>query len=138
MEPTELRKGNCILNKDNEPDIVGGIWYELSDNIDEWDYYIQCGLNHLDYPISDIKPIPLTDEWLKNFGFEKREKYVGHGINDLLYEWSLNGYTFSEDVYGKWFLCGYNWNTERMSYVHQLQNIYFALSGEELSLLITR
>jgi hypothetical protein len=74
------------------------------------------------------KPIPLTEEWLLNFGFEKDER---------------NEYWFwknciSVSVLGYIELLSFNKQSFKtnlkLDYVHQLQNLYFALIGEELTI----
>ncbi len=77
-----------------------------------------------------IEPIPLTDEWLVKFGLDQ-------GGYDF-YFWtketptglfSING--DPESGYG----VRYNNEIEPpLEYVHQLQNLYFALTGEELTI----
>jgi hypothetical protein len=81
-----------------------------------------------------FEPIHLTEEWLLKFGFEKKDVEIGYGINDIMVEYELDGYSFTQDNTGKWYLLHYNWNTEHFKYVHQLQNLYFALTGEELTI----
>ena len=72
------------------------------------------------------KPIPLTDDWLLKFGFKKEDKTPSkeHGqyfsIWILDYKYSFAYAPFRED-------CG-------IKYVHQLENLYFALTGTELEL----
>lgn len=76
--------------------------------------------------ICDIKPIPLTEEWLLKFGFE----------NDTITA-TKKGFDFSIGFYASGFyLCK---SLDEMfgveiKHVHQLQNLYFALTGEELIL----
>ena len=85
--------------------------------------------------IERINPIPLTEEWLVKFGFEKVndnfmtiESYHYENKNCWIYliadgfELELN--TLSE----RNNLC------RTYKYVHQLQNLYFALTGEELTI----
>ena len=79
-------------------------------------------------------PIPLTEEWLIKLGFEKSISTTGPPINEELESYILDGYDFMKDRCGSWFLCGYNWNTTHFQYVHQIQNLYFALTGEELKI----
>lgn len=73
------------------------------------------------------KPIPITEEWLLKFGFV----YDGaSGYNKAyvhLEKIVFIGYVFFiKDV-----VSGPSIDVE---YVHQLQNLYFALTGEELTL----
>ena len=80
-----------------------------------------------------IKPIPLTDEWMFKFGFKKHKSGIGgadmwQGMNG----WSLgdSGWLFRGNSKSGLKLVGY-FNTT-INYVHQLQNLYYALTGEEL------
>lgn len=78
-------------------------------------------------PRSWCKPIPLTEEWLLKFGFEKTEWYFNSyrlviGNNDYAILIDLDGNCEVGDII-----------TCKIEYVHQLQNLYFALKGEELT-----
>ena len=75
-----------------------------------------------------IEPIPLTKEWLLKFGFEKEDEFLELQINDdISIIWV--GY-LSIMIQGT---IGFMYESE-LIYVHQLQNLYFALIGEELVL----
>lgn len=69
----------------------------------------------------DLQPISLTEEWLLKFGFEKVGfQFIKDGIElfpirDLYYR---GNFPIKSDI----------------KYVNQLQNLYFALTGEELKL----
>jgi hypothetical protein len=58
-----------------------------------------------------FEPIPLTEEWLMKFGFDEKEPV-------LISSWKFS--PFCETIITK------------CEHVHQLQNLYFALTGEEL------
>lgn len=81
----------------------------------------------------NIQPIPLTEEWLLKFGFQ-----YDNDDDWYVYE-SKNGISLSHIIGG---LTHYFGNQEclwvdilsEIKYVHQLQNLYFALTGEELQL----
>ena len=79
---------------------------------------------HLDngwVQLSRCEPILLTEEWLVRFGFEKLTK--GGSIYKLK---DFHVQDFSP-------LGIYECNNHiEIKYVHQLQNLYFALTGEEL------
>lgn len=80
----------------------------------------------------EISPIPLTEEWLVRFGFE--EKTYVNGDGDEFNWWSLHGFSLNDGFQ----LTGDNGTSESMlpyklEYVHQLQNLFFALTGEELT-----
>lgn len=90
--------------------------------------------------IEEYVPIPLTEEWLLKFGFEKRRcvpvdgrepfEYIGgfyvESDYDARFDWEDN----------KLFLrdCDDGAVGKQIKYVHQFQNLYFALTGEELTI----
>lgn len=78
-----------------------------------------------------FEPISLTEEWLLKFGFDKVLPR-----NDKMY-YRLNDYFVIED--SRVFLLGDDAFEilklrQEIKYVHQLQNLYFALTGEELTI----
>jgi hypothetical protein len=110
MEAKELRVGNIVRYADSVY-LDGGKVTEVGDIIQyETDYYEQ---------------IPLTEEWLLKFGAEKQ-------CDDLFdFENYKFGYFYFKNnelysVFQSQQLC------EPIKYVHQLQNLYFALTGTEL------
>ena len=78
----------------------------------------------------DFHPIPLTEEWLLKFGFEYHHKIISrrfYNIGNLFAEVGGDGRTAIYGTLAGELMCFVN-------YVHQLQNLYFALTGEELIL----
>lgn len=128
INTTELRIGNLIYTEnDNEEDIV----LDLSEII-QIDIFGngRCNINEdIGKRHSNIEdycyftnyckliPIPLTEEWLFKFGFE------GSDIDNYSIELS-NGNFFILDSLDP--------IARNIFYVHQLQNLYFALTGKEL------
>lgn len=87
-----------------------------------------------------VKPIPLTEEWLLKFGFVIRNKHysLNYGGESMRYAFfDIPRNKFILYFHGKY---GFNCEEGRKNgdyciiYVHQLQNLYFALTGEELKL----
>lgn len=72
-----------------------------------------------------IQPIPLTEEWFLKFGFEK----------SLLVDWYSNG-IIAIKINGDMVVVDLDRSTFSVNCknVHQLQNLYFAITGEELTL----
>ena len=69
-------------------------------------------------------PIPLTDEWLTKLGFKGRhDNAVFQKENIIFSMYETTGANFEEN--------GIHVNVR---YVHQLQNLYFALTEEELKI----
>ena len=113
MKATELRIGNY----------VNYIFKTLS--IDAPEYKIKNGADIQLHQSNNLyKPIPLTEQWLKDFGFIKNfvENDEGRYDDYEFNEFHIHG--LGDDIFI--FL------TRRIKYVHRLQNLYFALTGEEL------
>ena len=71
-----------------------------------------------------FEPIPLTEEWLLKCGFEKDEIIV-------FYRKDETSSTFIIDFN---FVCLLGYSHVKIHSAHQLQNLYFALTGEELQI----
>lgn len=109
MKATELRIGNYVQYQD-KPVKVTGLNACMIDADEIFDPLIEDNFN----------PIPLTEEWLKKFGFEFNQYW--------------NAYHMGRFKLNKgWYLCDVVYDVA-IKYVHQLQNLYFALTGEELTL----
>lgn len=123
MKVSELRIGNWLVCLSGNE-----IQVSVSDFV-----AIECTIERL-HP----KPIPLTEEWLLRFGFINHDgegiefkrhlpngnatdliiEFDGLSQNTLLQRDTESGYVYIENV----------------THIHQLQNLYFALTGEELEI----
>jgi hypothetical protein len=120
MEAKDLRIGNITS--------AGVVNEILQDR-----FYVHDGESSLKSTWFDIKPIPLTEEWLLNLGFKKDSKlnYVfnlefNEGYEKItveLYEGGDNDFYFRGNIL-----------LDELKHVHQLQNLYFILTGEELTI----
>lgn len=107
MEARELRIGNFVY------DAIENIHQITSiDNVD-------LGLLGCSIELRFAKPIPLTEEWLLKFGFE--DDFLGFGIIRIF-----------ESDFGYKIYKGHGCFDVNCFYVHQLQNLYFALTQKEL------
>lgn len=111
MKSTELRIGNIIESRTKHP--VKANWGTL---------------RALENGEKTYFPIPLTEEWLVKLGFKKENYFTyDNGLisislpseDPLLWR---NGRTY----FNSWKIC------DAPKYVHNLQNIYFALTDNEL------
>jgi hypothetical protein len=128
MKAKELRIGNYVNNEQRT---------EIIDGIDQ--YRVQCHLlsdksreTLYEVPLGLIKPIPLTEEWLLKFGFEYIEEVDVFTLGDF----SIRSYL---RINSGWSIYWCDEANLKLSYIlndltnlHQLQNLYFALTGEEL------
>lgn len=74
---------------------------------------------------TDYRPITLTEEWLKKFD------YKPHPMFNLSYQDIGSSTNCPQWVF---VFIGFDGVGTKIYYVHQLQNLYFALTGEELTI----
>jgi len=134
MKAQDLRIGNLVLDDEN---IIVQIRMVLDRSFKDYDVgtdilFSKKGNNEtLFYGI--IKPIPLTVEWLKKFGFIKQSDklyflpmpeikaeihFEKHNYGNVITLQSSVGMFIPQDI----------------NYVHELQNLYHSLIREELTL----
>ncbi|GEM_PF-572951 len=123
MKASELRLGNYVISKSHNGMLttVRGIF------ISE----IRLDANPLaTYKPTDLEPVPLTKEILSKAWFEYED---GDFINGL---WKLKpDYQKGEIIGYGLFVKLLDWtrtNQNSIKYLHQLQNLFFAINGEEL------
>jgi hypothetical protein len=134
MKATELRIGNYVdvINRKGELHFPAGVVLQVGSIS-----MAECGLYQSNKPVfaqisqtieslRNIKPIDLTVEWLERFGYERKpwglvkggllfRDNIKHPCQELTLEVG-NGFRVT------------------VRYVHQLQNLCFALTGEELTI----
>lgn len=119
MQVTELRIGSLLL-LDNEPVKINGII--PFDGI--WVLKVKKGDKYLSSSGQDLEPIPLTEKSLFDFGFKLHKSTPNY--DPLFYKSTV----FLKCWNGRIHL-NKHYDTQ-VKYVHQLQNLYFALTGREL------
>lgn len=99
-----------------------GNWYNQFGNFHQASWTTIKDLSEA--PESQIwcKPIPITPEILDKCGFV---------FNSSLNSYELGKYSFR---YGMIFYDGYRCSELNFKYLHQLQNLYYALTGEQLEI----
>lgn len=119
MNPQELRIGN-LVNR------LGGLTSITVISADHVSTLLSGAVT-----INQIEPIPLTEEWVVKLGFEK--------CNDLdcWYKIIIRNEWTRLNINIKHEMAEINVNRHccvlgAMKYVHQLQNLYFALTDKEL------
>lgn len=127
IQANELRVGNFYYHNAE--------WsYREKESIFEWNDSDWYALGESTIFLSNVFPIPLTSEILKKCGFIRDDNDYDVGHIDYC-EWyekefpiigklitSSNGvYLFDEET-----------DTLRIKHLHQLQNLHFVLTGEEL------
>ena len=124
MESLELRIGNYYMFADYE-----GIVYRQVREIKNNLFGLIGDYDGTNFEI--CRPIPLTEEWLLKFGFHRHHADYS---NDVIYIKNIDSNNgFEWGVYPNELGSGIEIkNRILLRYVHQLQNLYFALIGEEL------
>lgn len=120
----ELRIGNLIYSlgqKHKDGRFLGWVNHEIKVDLDV--------LQNINSENTDFKysPIPLTEEWLFTLGFDKKQHNMGicYTLGDFeVYISKTHGFCIN---YNGVFI-------KSTFYVHSLQNLYFALTGEELTI----
>ena len=109
MKSNEVRVGNFILFSGVQTRVIPA------------DFATQCrGINSSEMP--NFNPIELTEEWLKKAGYKKQNGYRYSNYN--VYGTILKNETGFEFHYYGIII--------RLDFVHQLQNLFFSLYGEDL------
>jgi hypothetical protein len=129
MKPTELRIGNLLQDENSIIMKVVGLcdFKVLRTPPVVLQALLTEELKEIGVTPGDPRPIPLTEGWLLKFGF----------FNDNRNGWRLDdmySLSFSITNDGEFYPC---WQDRVLSkvvtkYVHQVQNLYFALTGDEL------
>lgn len=120
----ELRIGNHILADFGKVDGVKQI--EVFQINESGIVYDEHSNEHCDV---FLQPISLTEDWLLKFGFIKKQGEINENI-----DFSLNGFYIQQHLECNDFIC---LNTDyyiSVKYLHQLQNLFYCLSGKELTL----
>jgi hypothetical protein len=121
MNASELRVGNYVMH---EPTIDD--WEEIRIKVGT---IIQCEISP-----DSFEPILLTEEWLLKFGFEEKHGVFKKYMNEQIIAIGLDGSFGLYNDKSRWRIGSSFSNDYRLKYVHQLQNLYFALTGEELTI----
>jgi hypothetical protein len=123
MNAKELRIGNLIYVDGNLRHVCGTSYKNIQHN-----YHPQNSVYSENYE-NECNPIPITEEWLSKFEI--------YNLNTLNFKMGDLFYDLENKELG---ICGIESCTSEMifyakcEYVHQLQNLYFALTEQELTI----
>lgn len=124
IQANELRVGNCLLNAKGQIGKVKEII--IGDAGHDYKHFVRFSDLVYGGYLENLQPIPLTPEILEKCGFNNLN-FPGDSYFSLIKRPKENYY----DV----LLVPDDANLGvRLLYLHQLQNLYFALTGEELIL----
>lgn len=118
IQASELRIGNYVL-WNNE---IGNV-----NQILEKDICFKCGEDCL---IDEIEPIPLTEEILLKCGFGKEKNVMPiYTLGAISIYWISDMHENGRLYFNSWCI-----HKSKPKTLHQLQNLCFALTGEELTI----
>lgn len=121
MQPNELRIGNWVVRKDRQSGKF--ICYEQVN-------YLKKSIKYGELPSSYCVGIPLTPEILEKCGFvTDGDSWVKNKIELM--------FITTDEHYEMEFTCpSMDWKIVPIKYLHQLQNLCFALTGKELTITL--
>lgn len=132
IELNKLRLGNFVFDDENEVMKIARIEteeYTDWNSGDEFSTTIEKGIHNNNYYQSTINGIPITEKWLLDFGFEiLTDKTKGFKSNSYTY---TKGISFIVHLNDELLSVNF-WQGNEKRYVHELQNLFFALTGVEL------
>lgn len=131
MEAKNFRIGNWISTEKGDKQV---------ESIDETGIIDVETIDHDGFYYYNYQPIPISPEWLKRFGFVKDNN--GNYWIDLQTHYlelmPSNGYWYP--VYAQVPEMSHEdeqrVSTNRIEFVHELQNLFFALTGNELEMKV--
>ena len=131
IQANELRIGN-LVSFEGMAETIASIHSDNTVRLRD-----KVGKEHGCFYTSLIKPVPLTEEWLLKMGFLKiKNKGLQKDEYPYAYTKTLHFWLAQRDYIDRF--CVYYKNTSTnyvyIGYLHQLQNLYFALTGEELTI----
>lgn len=141
MEARELRVGNYVdTPKDGQNPFRIDIIEVYQTGFFKVGMVYDANVHPLTWYSTSISPIQLTEDWLVRFGFVEIDNHYTLFLDDkkcdltskrLTYWKHQPNYTPSELELSR---SGISFKSIFNPTVHQLQNLYFALTGEELTL----
>lgn len=136
IEAKDLRIGNIVNDEDLQPMYIAGLWPV---NYGKQYNFIDSAGNAGN--INLLTGILLTEEWLLKFGFERMVDLVGKSQIEYI-DYRMDQFVcfllpkkgLEIEFWAKHNNIDQRGYLTTLQYVHQLQNLYHALTGQELSL----
>lgn len=130
IDPRELRIGNYVS--------VGGRQDAIEAVVDmiarkDGAAAIHCEGNGILNRPEQVFPIPITKAWLLKFGFEKRKFDFVITIDPKTKQQELLAIRLDGGAHIEGIQENLAFIPKEISYVHRLQNLHYALTGQELT-----
>ena len=129
MEAKNLRIGNFIKDRGNKVIRIDFMEYQESEYSTKFGQRMFLGEEEV-HPMTEYTdyaiPIEITDEWLSKLGFTRDD--------ETDYRWYLLDKSIAYDADDNCIRIADSWEFGKRKYVHELQNLFFALTGNELTI----
>lgn len=128
---TDLRINNLVLYR-GEVSVVKGVLKTSVDLlVDPCVRFTKMAL------LENIQPIPLTEEWLVKIGFSCISRHSFHNYalpnNFIISMWMQDKPISGFEERG---VCYWGEHFIALRFVHQVQNLYFTITGQELTITL--
>ena len=134
----DYRIGNLVLDEDGELCKIEQLSSEKMECFQQVSNIENKSCISTKYP-SNIYAIALTEEWLLKLGFKKSKGKWGNDFHILEKDGFICMFTIEhwtdtqeDSKFKNHWHCKYQLNGNKLKYIHQVQNLFFALCGEEL------
>ena len=122
MNANELMIGNYLM------ELTSNDIFQVSES-----YYQALNVN-----LECSRPIPLTEKWLLDFGFQTKGTYDNYKLDGLELDSSVRIISTNERSSFHVILSEESIFNKRIDFVNELQNLYFVLTGNHLQLVIPK
>lgn len=141
VKASELRIGNLVtLNAKQRQELFHNQihaqkeFYQVKTIYSDGDIALELDDEIVDLSETEIQPIELTEQYLLDFGFTENLEHEHPSFDEMnLGDFYIGNYN---DKY--WIMEDLDQGSTgspEIKYVHQLQNLYFAITGTELTLI---
>lgn len=128
----QLRIGNLIVSHReyfDEPTI--GVVYQINDSIICFEYDKNGKKERICNPVDQIAPIPITEDWIIKHFDEVDDDGLYKSPDEELFQIEIK---YLEDPQEYAFIWDAAYTEAPCEFIHQLQNLHFALTGIELEI----
>ncbi len=126
MEVQELRLNNLLQFENNIVSVTGITKYK-----NEHQIQIKLGAGKMLIPLEELEPVSLTSDLLSQLRVKesyRSDSRIRYELSDIIkYDFDLS----TRKILEGFVYCG---NYIKCQYLHQLQNLYFIITGEELKI----
>lgn len=132
IKVSDLRIGNIIHytgKQENEWNDEGDVVVMTIGSEKIETEYVHGLSSFIEPELDGFEPIPLTEDWLLQLGFSRSLLPFSEGV----YEGPIIDHRVEYNA-GSFMYCLWSQHLRNIDHVHQLQNLYHAITGEDLQI----